>query len=117
MGSFINEYEEITANAGTSYGEPIDCIQKLLVSAQMKISNAGGDTGSITLQVSNVLKPVLTDDADWLTLGTETTTTMTDGTTQLFEGVDLPNRWARIKLTAAGGGGITLATHYCVKGF
>ena len=116
MGSFINEYEEITANAGTAYGEPIDCIQKLLVSAQMVIANAGGDTGSITLQVSNVLKPDLTTDADWIDT-TETTTTMTNASTQLFELADLPNRWARIKLTAAGGGGITLATHYCLKGF
>ena len=117
MGSFINDNEVILAVAGTAYGEPIDCTQKLLVSAQYRITNLDTNTGSATLQVSNKLNPNLANDDDWID-STQTTATMTNGLKDLFEIVDFPNKWARIKLVdVEGGNGMALDTNYSIKGF
>jgi hypothetical protein len=117
MGSFINKSESILAVGATEYGQAIDCTQKLLVSAQMKIANPDTNTGSITIMVSNKDDPILTSDADWVA-STETTTTMTNALNVLLELTDFPNKWARIKLVdTEGGNGMTLDTHYSVKGF
>jgi hypothetical protein len=115
MGSFINDNESIAAVAGTAYGQAIDCTQKLLVSAQMKIANPDTNTGSITLQVSNKVNPDLA--TDWVD-STETTSTMTNNLNVLLELADFPNKWARIKLVdVEGGNGMTLDTDYSIKGF
>lgn len=117
MGSFINDKEIILAVGTTAYGQAIDCTQKLLVSAQYRITNLDTNTGSATLQVSNKLDPNLANDDDWIDT-TETTSTMTNALKGLFELVDFPNKWARIKLVDnEGGNGMALDTDYSIKGF
>lgn len=104
-----------TAVSGTTTYYSFATSLKNMSSASYQLVWTGTPTGTFTVWASNALKPLETDDTDWvqLTLAVAITQPAGSASKDIVDMTDLPFGWVRVKYVNASSSGVVDAYVVC----